>query len=148
MSWAACLTRTWAGRDVLSPQRRLECARVQRGPRLKHQTRRDRNQAPVSLQGLNPVNLLSINSVPGTGPYFSLPSPHIYLFELLDLGLIKHGGIGEGRLKADQRHPLLSLPSPCGCTWTNTVPPLWNSQSRVCMCWGSDILPQRAIWGS
>ena len=87
----------------------LECARVQRGPRLRHRTRRERNQAPAFLQGLNPVNLLSINSVPGTGPYLSLPSPHIHLFELLDLGLIKHGGIGEGRLKADQRHPLLSL---------------------------------------
>ena len=91
MSWATCLARTWAGRDVLSPQRKLECASVQRGPRLRHRTRRERNQAPVSLQGLNPVNLLSSNSVPGTGPYFSLPSPHTYLLELLDLGLIKHG---------------------------------------------------------
>lgn len=33
----------------------------------------------------------------------------IFTSELLDLGLIKHGGAGEGRLKADQRHPLLSL---------------------------------------
>lgn len=56
------------------PKRGLECARVQRGSKLRHSTGREMNQAPALLSrvcpDLNPVDLLSTYSVPGTGLSF------------------------------------------------------------------------------
>lgn len=87
-SWDACLTRTWAKRDVLSPKRGLECARVQRGPKLSHSTGREINQAPAPHgvgPDLNPANLLSTYSMPGAelcfvGALWQTQTPHVVEF--------------------------------------------------------------------
>lgn len=72
-SWDACLTRTWAGRDVLFRERGFKCARVQRGPKQRHSTGEKINQAPVPLSGVGPDLVIYLKHI----PYFEI---NIFMF--------------------------------------------------------------------